>query len=1249
MKQGIADQSAEKATRAVEGQTVGFISPWNQQCGLATHAIQLTQEYQPGTFVILAEETTRVSTGSDEAFVDRCWRRKSSDFSQLEAAIERHRVGLLHVNCHYLFFPQPEFSQFIARQRAKGIKCVINLHTVWQIDANIQALVTQADKVVVHSPEVRLEAIANGADPEKVVVLNVGVRIRPPLDERAKQNLRLKLQLPVAEKIIVAFGFIQPHKGMEGVIEAVARLRDIGIAARGYICGQPHDDDPYGKEYVAELQRMAQSFGVADRINVLNRYLDDDEVGGYLSVADVVLMNYRSQHYEGSGACSMALGAGAVVAASIAPPFAAFGDAVWHITSGYNVASSVEALLTNMNLRRTIQANAKRYCENNSWKKLAEHLDNLYQSLGFSTSTLKKESTVESSTAKSNPRVSMRILMQMRPNAFSQRGGDTVVMDKLANGLRARGVDVTVDPEGKQDPSQFDIVHLFNFALADHTKSLAMRARQAGTPYVVTTLYEDTPAYRNQAITQAIQLCEYINRRQDKNWWEAHATDCMRVAPAQRFENAWTAEHAAALFPNGAQETKALKRDYPRAGRMIEVKLGHEVGAQGDAAEFEQAYGVRDFVLCVGRFEFRKNQLMLLKALEDSEVTVVLASGGFSYDADYDRAVRSFKRKGKTLILDRLSPQMLASAYAAAKVHALPSWYELPGLVSLEAAHHGCNVVVGNNGTAPDYFGSHAFYCDPWNESSIRNAVLAAYHAPVSAELKALAKSYTWERCVAETLGAYEQILGSSSVYREVEVKEPITAQKDTMSTSTEPKGDFATLLEQGENAAIEERWDESASLLDQALQMNPQSARANKARGTLYLAQSRNAEARPYFERAHALDPLDPRAMSGLGMCELRAGRMRDAYSYFLQALERDARHLPTLLQFMECSYATNTYTDLERILRKYISERPDDSEMQFCLAGVCYKLGRSGEADELCRKILVAKPNHKGALELRNMMEKQNTTTTENKAPQATGSTAVRAGFIGQAPTASPAVSTPATFGHVDAELLKLEELKREGKFDEVRSGLNSLGALQLNASQRERMLTLDAELCVLNQDIVQAAEKYEEVMRVNPQSPRGMCGKGALAAHAGKWDEARRFFETALQLKPEYDVALAGMGLCCSWFKEHERAWDFYTRAIRINPENARALLGVIELGYPMQRLTDVEQGVRAYLDMHPLDFQFLYALAGCLYAQGKLDEASEELKKIALFEPTNSRVRELQQMIDEHKGQPAQASAAVAGSR
>ncbi|MBN8550839.1 MAG: glycosyltransferase, partial [Deltaproteobacteria bacterium] len=637
----------------------------------------------------------------------------------------------------------------------------------------------------------------------------------------------------------------------------------------------------------------------------------------------------------------------------------------------------------------------------------------------------------------------LRILMQMRPNALMQRGGDTVVMERLAAGLRARGIDVCVDVDGKANPRDYDIVHLFNFALPDHTKSLAVRAYEAGTPYVVTTLYEEVSRFYNQSNAVAASLVEYVKGGQNRSWWATNKVDPASVPASGTFDNRWTAEHAAALFTNGAQESKAIRRDYPEASSLIEIKLGHEVGATGDVESFERAYGVKDFVLSVGRFESRKNQLMLLKALEDSDVTVVLCGGGFTYQPEYDRAVRNFKRQGKTIVLDRISPQMLSSAYCAAKVHALPSWYELPGLVSLEAAHHGCNVVVADSGTTPDYFGDLAFYCDPGQEKSIFNAVMAAYFSPLQNGLRERAMSYTWEQTTTQTITAYQSIMASRARKSQPITLTPAMSIPATATavSATPPPSEFMALVERGENAAMNEKYAEAHQILAQAEAINANSARALKARGTVFLVEGKVAEARTYFTRANAAEPMDPRSISGMAMCELREQRHAEAYTLFVKALDIDPMHLTSLLQLMECSYNLMRFNDLERILRKYLAQRPADVEMQFCLAGCCYKQGNPTEAMQIVENVLREKPGHAGARELQDVLRQRAAAVAAVKPNPVVNS------------VVQTAVSSEQVFDSNDQQISEIEEAKRERRFDDVKSGITRMSRMTLKPHQSEK----------------------------------------------------------------------------------------------------------------------------------------------------------------------------------------------------
>ena len=102
----------------------------------------------------------------------------------------------------------------------------------------------------------------------------------------------------------------------------------------------------------------------------------------------------------------------------------------------------------------------------------------------------------------------------------------------------------------------------------------------------------------------------------------------------------------------------------------------------------------------------------------------------------------------------------LANAYAAAKVHVLASWYETPGLSSLEAALAGCNIVITAKGATEEYFGNYAEYCDPASIDSIRKAIIRALSREPSDELRNIIKTkYNWKVAAERTLQAYNAIL----------------------------------------------------------------------------------------------------------------------------------------------------------------------------------------------------------------------------------------------------------------------------------------------------------------------------------------------------------------------------------------------------------------------------------------------------------------------------------------------------------
>src|SRR5207245_1548094 len=135
-------------------------------------------------------------------------------------------------------------------------------------------------------------------------------------------------------------------------------------------------------------------------------------------------------------------------------------------------------------------------------------------------------------------------------------------------------------------------------------------------------------------------------------------------------------------------------------------------------------HGPDDFVLFVGRVEPRKNVLGLIRAVARMGVPLVVVGAP---PAGHERYAEQCRRAGLGFVrwlgaMEHDDP-MLASAYAAARVFALPSWFETPGLAALEAALAGAAVVVTPFGCTREYFGNRVEYARPDRASEIHTAI----------------------------------------------------------------------------------------------------------------------------------------------------------------------------------------------------------------------------------------------------------------------------------------------------------------------------------------------------------------------------------------------------------------------------------------------------------------------------------------------------------------------------------------------
>jgi glycosyltransferase involved in cell wall biosynthesis len=171
----------------------------------------------------------------------------------------------------------------------------------------------------------------------------------------------------------------------------------------------------------------------------------------------------------------------------------------------------------------------------------------------------------------------------------------------------------------------------------------------------------------------------------------------------------------------------------------------------------------KDFVLSVHRIEKRKNTLLLMEAIERTDFSLVHI-GPFSLtekDREYICKVKekASRYPNKFVFLGQLPRNELKNAYASAKVHALISEYETPGLTSLEAGINGANLVVLNSKPVMEYFKNIAWIVNR-NVNSIAMGIELAMKSDRNhfSQAEIIKSNYTWRKVASITEMVYDSI-----------------------------------------------------------------------------------------------------------------------------------------------------------------------------------------------------------------------------------------------------------------------------------------------------------------------------------------------------------------------------------------------------------------------------------------------------------------------------------------------------------
>ena len=243
-----------------------------------------------------------------------------------------------------------------------------------------------ADRIVAATPAefAQLQWLYQ-ADTRKVAIIPPGVDLShfyPIPSDEAKAFIGIAPQ----DRMLLYVGRIEPLKGIDILIEAIAMMRQKGLFENNKLClsvigGEPDLNPSVLNAEMARLQTMCDQYQVADLVAFLGRR-SQDTLPYYYSAAEAVVV---PSHYESFGMVALeAMACGTPVVASQVGGLAFL---VQDGETGFTVpvddpqalAERLATLINDPKLRKQMGDKASEFAQAYGWEKIATRITKLYE------------------------------------------------------------------------------------------------------------------------------------------------------------------------------------------------------------------------------------------------------------------------------------------------------------------------------------------------------------------------------------------------------------------------------------------------------------------------------------------------------------------------------------------------------------------------------------------------------------------------------------------------------------------------------------------------------------------------------------------------------------------------------------------------------------------------------------------------------------------------------------------------------
>ena len=365
---------------------VAFISSYvPRKCGIATFTSDLINNMKLAGGEEFEAQVFAMQSGTDLEY-DKPVKpeiRKDVKYDYISAAdyINLSDVDVVSIQHEFGLFGGQGGSYLSLLLKRLKKPVITTLHTVLEkppvnyFDSMVDICQTSSRLIVMNKRGVDMLQDIYGVPACKIELIPHGI---PDLPFADSNYYKRKLGI-AGRKTILTFGLLSKNKGIEVVLKALPAIAKAEPSVLYIVLGATHPEvlRCEGQSYKCKLERIVRDLGLQRNVIFYNRFVNNQELFGFLGAADIYVTPYQHKEQLTSGTLAFAVGTGKAV---ISTPYWAAqellaqgrGKLVRFRDSEHMARSIIEILLDKKSLFSTMKKRAYEYGRVMTWPKVGQ-------------------------------------------------------------------------------------------------------------------------------------------------------------------------------------------------------------------------------------------------------------------------------------------------------------------------------------------------------------------------------------------------------------------------------------------------------------------------------------------------------------------------------------------------------------------------------------------------------------------------------------------------------------------------------------------------------------------------------------------------------------------------------------------------------------------------------------------------------------------------------------------------------------